>query len=613
MLTTIKPTSLVYAFRRISSLLMVLLTAAALLVATPDTHAQLIEGGLYRDDGTNFSYITGTQDFIAVDGLSSEYIALKNDGTVFTWSSGNTPSQVTGLTNVTMVSKGYFHNLAVRDDGTLWVWGEDFNCFGILGLGPTFECGIVNTPTQIPGITNVTAIDAGISHSAIVANGTVYTWGTNVYGWLGFDHYIGGDSNNPLTHPATCLDDFNSTCQSPTNTGFAAVDVAVGSTDNLDSDDGSLTYVTPTGDVFQTQQGNPMENKGLSNIVSVYTDPFAGLEYYAVDASGNVFSWGAGYTTGLGRNSGFDELTPAQIPGLTNVKKIGIDAYYAYAVALTNSGELYGWGESGNAATDPFNDTTTPQLVTSVTDPVIEITSNPEIIITGSIPFNCGANNTSQTATNADTTVCLEIQAGVSALYAGDDTDNDDICTPGDDTFTVESIACDVTERSSTLAAKSVLNVRQETNSVVNDIVIEDLRGLQAAQYDVDVNMCNLVGDQASPENYPLGYQGDLANPDPDPLVDGLFARVDADTNGAIEALKPQSTVGLYTGGENTNWSKGADTTVRTTATAIGVYNTTADVTPGRYDIDAVDFGFQLPAFIEVGNYTCDVTFTLTV
>jgi hypothetical protein len=208
-------------------------------------------------------------------------------------------------------------------------------------------------------------------------------------------------------------------------------------------------------------------------------------------------------------------------------------------------------------------------------------------------------------AQTADTTVNLEIQAGVATLYAGDDTDNDDICTPGDDGNTVESVACAVEERTSTLDAKTVLNVRQETNSIVHDILIDDLRGLQVAQYDVDVNMCDLVGDQATPETYPLGYTGDG-------IGTGLYARVDTDTNGVIEALAPATTVTAY-GTESGDWSKGADTSVTDTTTAIAVYNTTDDVTPGRYDVDSVDFGFELPAFIVVGNYTCDVTFTLTV
>ena len=221
------------------------------------------------------------------------------------------------------------------------------------------------------------------------------------------------------------------------------------------------------------------------------------------------------------------------------------------------------------------------------------------------IPSTCGSNNTSQTSGSANTSVCLSITGGVATIYAGDATDNDDICTPADDGNTLETVACDLSERSVDLAAATVLNVRQETTTLVDDIVIDDLRGLQAAQYTVDVSMCNLVGDQATPVTYALGYTGDGA-------ATGLYARSDADTSGTIQALKPATTVTAYDS-QTANWSKGSDTQVTDTVTTISVYSTTADVTPGRYDIDDVEIGFELPSYIEIGSYTCDITYTLTV
>jgi hypothetical protein len=216
----------------------------------------------------------------------------------------------------------------------------------------------------------------------------------------------------------------------------------------------------------------------------------------------------------------------------------------------------------------------------------------------------CGDTNTTQTAATANTSVCLEINAGVATLYAGDKNDNDDICTQGDDGFNVDGVNCTIDERSVDLSPATVLNVRQESTALVYDIVLDDLRGLAAAQYTVDVTMCDLVGDQTVPVTYALGYTGD-GNA-------ALFARSDADTAGVIEALKPGTTVTAYAT-EGGNWDKGADTQVTDTATAISVYSTTADVTPGRYDIDSVEIGFELPAYIEVGGYTCDITYTLVV
>src|ERR1019366_6325498 len=72
--------------------------------------------------------------------------ALATNGTVWTWGSGShgelgngttthsyTPTQVTGLTNITAISAGWFHILALRADGTVWDWGNNSN--GELGDG----------------------------------------------------------------------------------------------------------------------------------------------------------------------------------------------------------------------------------------------------------------------------------------------------------------------------------------------------------------------------------------------------------------------------------------------------------------------------------------------
>lgn len=204
-------------------------------------------------------------------------------------------------------------------------------------------------------------------------------------------------------------------------------------------------------------------------------------------------------------------------------------------------------------------------------------------------------------AQTANTTVNLTINAGVATLYAGDAVDNDDICTPANDTQVIETITCSAAERTVTLDAKSVLNIRQETNTIVNDIVLDDLRGLALADYTVTATMCDLVGNQTSPVTYPLGYTGDGNS--------ALFARTNASV-GTVAALKPASTVTAYNAN---NWTKGSNTTVTDTTTSISVFATNTDVVPGRYEIDAVGIGFELPAYIAVGSYTCNMTYTLTL
>lgn len=78
-------------------------------------------------------------------------------------------------------ASGSSHSLAIKTDGTLWTWG--FNGTGQLGDGTTIS---KNTPTQIGSDTNWKVISAGVDFSvAIKTNGTLWTWGNNLNGQLG--------------------------------------------------------------------------------------------------------------------------------------------------------------------------------------------------------------------------------------------------------------------------------------------------------------------------------------------------------------------------------------------------------------------------------------------
>ncbi|MGB7963284.1 MAG: PxKF domain-containing protein, partial [Propionicimonas sp.] len=78
-------------------------------------------------------------------------LALKGDGTVVAWGNndygqGTVPA---GLVEVTAISAGYFHSLALKGDGTVVPWGID-------------EFGLGTVPA---GLSGVTAIAAGGHHS----------------------------------------------------------------------------------------------------------------------------------------------------------------------------------------------------------------------------------------------------------------------------------------------------------------------------------------------------------------------------------------------------------------------------------------------------------------
>jgi hypothetical protein len=92
--------------------------------------------------------------------------------------SRNKPVQITGITSVATVDGGDQHSVALKTDGTVWTWGS--NLWGQVGTTSN------TAPAQVPGLSGVAAIAAGAYHTVALKNdGTVWAWGSNSYGQLG--------------------------------------------------------------------------------------------------------------------------------------------------------------------------------------------------------------------------------------------------------------------------------------------------------------------------------------------------------------------------------------------------------------------------------------------
>lgn len=93
------------------------------------------------------------------------------------------PNLVAGLDNLKAVVAGVSHVVALKNDGTLWTWG--YNQFGQLGDGGTIQR---YTPGQIAAGKTFEEIRAfGNSSFAKEAGGKWYAWGDNAWGQLGID------------------------------------------------------------------------------------------------------------------------------------------------------------------------------------------------------------------------------------------------------------------------------------------------------------------------------------------------------------------------------------------------------------------------------------------
>ena len=102
---------------------------------------------------------------VAIAAGSDSSLALRSDGTVYSWGLPMTPPA--DLTNCLAIAAGDYHALGLRTDGTVTAWGAN-------GSGET------NVPA---GLTGVVAVSGGYNHSlALKRDGTVVGWGANTYG-----------------------------------------------------------------------------------------------------------------------------------------------------------------------------------------------------------------------------------------------------------------------------------------------------------------------------------------------------------------------------------------------------------------------------------------------
>ena len=80
-----------------------------------------------------------------------------------------------------------FHTAIINDKGQLYTFGD--NSFGELGLGNSGQRTNRNTPTAVKNLGNITAVNCGRSHTAIINDkGQLFTFGSNSSGQLGLGY-----------------------------------------------------------------------------------------------------------------------------------------------------------------------------------------------------------------------------------------------------------------------------------------------------------------------------------------------------------------------------------------------------------------------------------------
>ena len=260
------------------------------------------------------------EDVVEVSGGGEHSLALLADGTVRAWGSNiwgqlgdgtleNRPTPVTVLDpadptgilqDVISVSAGGEHSVALLADGSVRTWGDNEYATlgdGVADLYKTGPTQVIDPDDPTGNLTEVISIAAGLFHTlAIKADRTVRGWG-----WNGWDA-LGDAPSDALV--------------------WAAVPI-------LDPNDpsGLLTGVTAVG--------------------------AGGKHSIALKTNGSVWTWGTGMDGQLGWNSYAWSRTPLQVVDpndptsfLTDI--IAVGAGDEHSLALKGNGTVWAWGTNGS-------------------------------------------------------------------------------------------------------------------------------------------------------------------------------------------------------------------------------------------------------------------------
>jgi RTX calcium-binding nonapeptide repeat (4 copies) len=145
--------------------------------------------------------------------------------------------------------------------------------------------------------------------------------------------------------------------------------------------------------------------------------------------------------------------------------------------------------------------------------------------------------STAAASTSAITNSSICITPGSISLFPGDSSNNDDVCSNDDIETTIstpsspatrEGVVCNPSENSISLGSINTASVRQNPNSIMHDVLFDDLRGNSLSEYTITAEISNFV-DKNNPTNIlTLGSNPDGARPILDP---GVISSINV-TNG---------------------------------------------------------------------------------
>ncbi|MDR9855264.1 stalk domain-containing protein [Paenibacillus sp. VCA1] len=127
------------------------------------------------------AFLLGASPIYAANGQTIGSSAVLYEGSHFSSGPVATASaKKTAETAFAQVIAGTYYSVGLRNDGSVWTWGR--NLFGELGLPGTTAVSSINAPVRLSQLADILSIaSSGAGYQLAVKNdGTVWEWGQNI-------------------------------------------------------------------------------------------------------------------------------------------------------------------------------------------------------------------------------------------------------------------------------------------------------------------------------------------------------------------------------------------------------------------------------------------------
>lgn len=358
--------------------------------------------------------VVTTNRISAIDAGNAHVVALREDGTIWTWGNNNSgqlgigefggdggvanssvPLRVsgeTGLERAVAVAAGQGYTLAIDEDGAVWAWGS--NQFLQLGVGDDDYRSLPARVLAAEAMGTVVAVSAQDTFSlALTTGGAVWAWGGNLVGQLGDNTWQASDVPVPVF----------------TASGLAsATRVAAGFGHALATSASNHVWAWGSNDLGRLGNGGNDDSNVPVDVIrdemgTVVALAGGRLHSLAISSSGQVWSWGGNENGQLGDAGDDDSNIPVRVSSATGFESaVAVSASWSHSLAIDEEGAVWAWGWNSNyvLGTDEPGDRNEPVAVhtgTGLTSAsAVAAAANSSYALQNGIVWAWGLNNHGQ-------------------------------------------------------------------------------------------------------------------------------------------------------------------------------------------------------------------------